>query len=38
VLVVQRQACQWWLRRHAQGPIEQWWRRASYGAHTSAVD
>jgi uncharacterized protein len=36
VLVAQRQACQWWLGRHAQGPIERWWRRATYGARADA--
>ena len=31
ILATQRYACAWWLRRHAQGPAEWAWRRATYG-------
>ncbi len=31
ILGVQRYACAWWLDRHAQGPAEWVWRRATYG-------
>lgn len=30
ILIAQRQACAWWLVGHAQGPVEQLWRRATY--------
>ncbi|MEM9553643.1 MAG: DUF418 domain-containing protein [Acidobacteriota bacterium] len=30
ILVVQRQACVWWLARWQQGPLEWAWRRATY--------
>jgi len=33
ILLAQRYACAWWLRRRAQGPAEWLWRRASYGRH-----
>lgn len=29
VLVAQRYLCAWWLRRHAQGPLERVWRQAA---------
>jgi uncharacterized protein len=32
ILVVQQRACVWWLARHAQGPVEWAWRRATYRA------
>lgn len=31
ILAAQRGLCSWWLSRHAQGPVEWFWRRASYG-------
>ena len=31
ILVVQKQACVWWLARRRQGPLEWVWRRATYG-------
>jgi uncharacterized protein len=31
VLTAQRYACDAWLRRHTQGPIEWVWRRGTYG-------
>jgi uncharacterized protein len=34
ILVAQRHACAWWLARHAHGPVEWLWRRASYGRET----
>lgn len=30
ILVMQQRACRWWLARHAQGPAEWIWRRATY--------
>jgi uncharacterized protein len=32
VLITQRSACAWWLRRSGQGPAEWLWRRATYGS------
>ncbi|HWI20226.1 MAG TPA: DUF418 domain-containing protein [Vicinamibacterales bacterium] len=32
VLVMQRYACSWWLRRYQQGPVERLWRRAAYAS------
>jgi uncharacterized protein len=37
ILLAQRYACDVWLRRHGQGPVEWLWRRASYGTLTSAA-
>jgi uncharacterized protein len=37
ILVTQRYLCAWWLQRHAQGPVEWLWRRASYGRHISTA-
>jgi uncharacterized protein len=32
ILVTQRYLCSWWLHRHAHGPAEWIWRRATYRA------
>lgn len=37
VLVLQRYACMWWLRRHVHGPVEWLWRTAIYGERTVVV-
>jgi uncharacterized protein len=37
ILVTQRYISEWWLQRHAQGPAEWAWRRATYGPRTRAA-
>jgi uncharacterized protein len=38
ILVTQRYVCQFWLTRHAQGPLEWIWRSVTYGGVKAAAD